>query len=103
MMKNEMTWEELVKEYEELTKQRDFVSKLMLERKQADADKKRQEAEKKKAELAAVKEKRYQEVVDAENKFLELRSAFLKDYGAYSETRTYNGQKAIDFMNWLFQ
>ena len=69
----------------------------------AEKQKKREEAEKKKAELAAIKEKRYQEVLDAENKFLELKTAYMKDYGAYSTTRTYAGGDAVDFMHWLLQ
>ena len=61
------------------------------------------EEEKKKAELAAVKEKRYQEIQDAEKKLIELKQAYIKDYGSYSNMRTYDGDTAVDFMRWLLQ
>ena len=95
MIKNEMTIEELEKEYEQLNKQRDNVSKILNERKKA-------EEEKKKAELAAVKEARYKEIQDAEKKFIELKTAYIKDYGSYSAMRSYNTNELPDIWKLLF-
>ena len=69
----------------------------------AEEKKKKEAEEKKKVELAAVKEKRYQEVQDAEKKLIELKSAYIKDYGYYSSTRTYDGETVTDFLRWLLQ
>ena len=67
-------------------------------------EKKKKEAEeKKKAELAAVKEKRYKEIQDAEQKLIKLKNAYIRDYGCYSNTKTYDGETAIDLLRWLLQ
>ena len=95
MANKEKTLEQLKAEAELATQAYNIALK-------AEEQKKKEEAEKKKAELAAVKEKRYQEVQDAEKRLIELKSAYIKDYGSYSNMRTYEGQTAVDFMNWLF-
>ena len=69
----------------------------------AEEKKKKEEAEKKKAELAAVKEKRYKEIQEVEQKLVELKNAYIKDYGSYSNTKTYDGDTAIDLLRWLLQ
>lgn len=79
MMKNEMTIEELEKEYEKLNKQRDNVSKVLYERKKA-------EEEKKKAALAAEKDNRKKEVNDAIDNAMKLLKKYTEDYGSFSIT-----------------
>ena len=69
----------------------------------AEEKKKKEAEEKKKAELATVKAKRYQEIQDAEQKLIELKNAYIKDYGSYSNTKTYDGDTAIDLLRWLLQ
>ena len=96
MANKEKTLEQLKAEAELATQ----AYKLALKEEE---QKKKEEAEKKRAELAAVKEKRYQEVRDAENKFIELKTAYMNDYGVYSSTRTYEGETATDFLRWLLQ
>ena len=96
MAKQEKTLEQLKEELLIAQKAYDDAKRLDLKKKKAEADKK-------KAELAAVKEKRYQEIKDAEQKLAELRSAYVKDYGYYSNLETYDGTTAVDFMRWLFQ
>ena len=91
------------KTLEELKEELDLATKAYNLALQAEEQKKKEEAERKKAELAAVKEKRYQEVRDAENKFIELKTAYMNDYGVYSRTRTYEGENAVDFVKWLLQ
>lgn len=82
-MKNEMTIEELEKEYEKLNKQRDNVSRVLQERKKA-------EEEKKKAALEAEKTKREKEVKDAINNAIELIKKYTEDYGSFSITDSVN-------------
>lgn len=96
MAKTEKTLEQLFEELQEANKAYELAKKL-------DEQKKKEEEERKKAELAAVKEKRYQEVTDAEKKYIELRNAYLKDYGTYSNAKTYDGETAIDLLRWLLQ
>lgn len=43
---------------------------------------KKEEEDTRQAKLAAEKDNRYQEVMDAKNKYLQLVSAFINDYGA---------------------
>lgn len=94
--KTEKTLEQLLEDLQQAQKAYEIA-------KQLDEQKKKEEAERKKAELAAVKEKRYQEVTDAEKKYIELKNAYIKDYGSYSNTKTYDGETAIDLLRWLLQ
>ena len=74
-------------------------SKLL--RKQFETAKKEEE-EKKKAKLAAERETRYDEVMDAYNKFEELRSKFVDDYGRFTfETKC--ECKDEDICDWIFR
>ena len=96
MANKEKTLEQLQEELIQAQKAYDAAKKL-------DEQKRKEEADRKKAELAAVKEMRYKEVRDAENKFIELKTAYMNDYGVYSRTRTYEGENAVDFVRWLLQ
>ena len=42
---------------------------------------KKEEEEKKRAKLEAEKQKRYEEVIDAYDKFVSLKTAYINDYG----------------------
>ena len=68
----------------------------------AEEKKKKEAEEKKKAELAAVKEKRYQEIKEAEKKLIELKKAFIEDYGSYYYVSSHDDDGAIGLMRWLF-
>ena len=83
MANKEKTLEELREEAELAQKAYDIALK-------AEEQKKKAEEEKKRAELAAVKEKRYKEIQDTERKLIELKTAYIKDYGSYSVIRTSN-------------
>ena len=96
MSKQEKTLEQLKEELLIAQKAYDDAKRLDLKKKKAEEDKK-------KAELAAVKEKRYQEIKDAEQKLAELRNAYVKDYGSYVNIGVYDENTAVDFMRWLFQ
>ena len=69
--------------------------------KQLDEKKKKEAEENKKAELAAIKEKRYQEIKEVENKLIELKKAYIKDYGKYESEMIYN-DNAIPYLLKLF-
>ena len=96
MANKEKTLEQLKAEAELATQAYNLALK-------AEEQKKKEEDERKKAELAAVKEKRYQEIQDAEQKLIELKNAYIKDYGYYSNTKTYDGETAAEFLRWLLQ
>jgi hypothetical protein len=75
----EMTIEELEAQYDEMNEQRKrLAAKIKM--------KKREEEERKVAQLALDKEKRKEEVDKACEKFLELRKAYMRDYGSYNYT-----------------
>ena len=71
----ELTLEEMKKKYETLGKEI--------------AQKEKAEAEERKTKLAAEKATRREEVRLAEKRYRELVSAFVKDYGTYSSTESY--------------
>ena len=76
--------EELEQQYLESEK----TTKMLLEK---FLQAKKEEEEKKKAKLEAEKQKRYDEVVDAYEKFAELKSKFVDDYGSFM-FKTTNGR-----------
>ena len=80
-MKNEMTMEDLEKEYKKTTEHLDNLAKVINERK-------RVEEENRKAELAAEREKREKEIADLMSKLEKLLVAYNRDYGAYRTNRT---------------
>ena len=91
MIKNEMTIEELEKEYEKLNKQRDNLSKILNERKNA-------EEEKRRAELAAVKKEREAEIEMTTEALASLLMAYNKDYGTYFITRKNTPSFLLDLL-----
>lgn len=95
MANKEKTLEQLQEELLQAQRAYDIAKKL-------DDQKKKEEEEKKKAELAAVKEKRYQEIKEAEKKLIELKKAFIEDYGSYYYVSSHDDDGAIGLMRWLF-
>jgi hypothetical protein len=77
--KKEFTSEELAKACEEAKKNFEKLNEQYLKAK-------REEEEEKAAQLALEKEARKKEVDEAYDKYLELLSAYVKDYGSYSTT-----------------
>ena len=63
----------------------------------AEEQKRKEDAERKKAEMAAIREKRYKEVRDAEDKFIALKEAYLNDYGSYCAEDSYTDILRIIF------
>lgn len=82
MAKTEKTLEQLYEELQEANKAYELA-------KQLDERKKKEEAAKKKAELAAVKEERKQEVKEAEKHYRDLLRQYIKDYGSYEGSYSY--------------
>ena len=95
MANKEKTLEQLQEELLQAQKAYDIAKKL-------DDQKKKEEEERKKAELAAGKEKRYQEIKEAEKKLIELKKAFIEDYGSYYYVSSHDDDGAIGLMRWLF-
>ena len=61
---------------------------------------KKAEAEERKAKLAAVKEARYKEVIDAYENYEELRSKYVDDYGCFTfSTKKEDGEEC----QWLLR
>ena len=73
--------EELEQQYLESEK----TTKILLEQ---FLQAKREEEEKKKAKLEAEKQKRYDEVVEAYERFAKLKSAYVDDYGYFYAKHT---------------
>jgi hypothetical protein len=69
-------------------------------------DKKKKEAEDaKKAKLAIEKEARIKEIETAEKHYHELIKNFVKDYGSYNVSRSYNNDDALFSLkpwSWVF-
>jgi hypothetical protein len=78
--KKEFTIEELEKAYEEHKLETDALKKKIEEMKQ-------EEEERKKAQLALEQETRKKEVDAAFDKYIELKNAYVKDYGRYTFTK----------------
>ena len=94
MANKEKTLEELKVEAELAQKSYELAWK-------AEEQKKKAEEEKKKAKLAAEKEKRYQEIQDAEQKLIELKTAYIKDYGSYGTRNTIHYHIPYDLADFL--
>ena len=66
-------------------------------------EKKKIEEEKQKAEkLAAEKDARYKEIQAAEEKLIELKKAYVNDYGSYCTKRSFNDKDTVDFFRYFF-
>ena len=88
MAKKEFTIEELQAQYEALG--------IEIEAR------KKAEAEEREAKLAAEKEARRTEIETLEEKLIELREAYIKDYGSYHTTRSYDEDIIAPFLHWFF-
>ena len=85
--------EELEQQYLEAEKNTKILLEQFLQAK-------REEEEQKKAKLAAEKQNRYDEVVEAYKKFEDLRSKFVDDYGKFAfHTECKDG----DMCEWIFK
>lgn len=63
----------------------------------------KEEEDKKKAELALEKEARKKEIEEAEKHYHSLIVAYIKDYGSYSATRSYDhDDDFLGFRHWFF-
>lgn len=66
-------------------------------------EKKKVEEEKQKQEkLAAEKDARYKEIQAAEEKLIELKKAYIEDYGSYYTQRSFNDKDAVDIFRYFF-
>ena len=88
------TLEQLKAELEQAQKAFDAAKKLA-EQKEAE------EAERKKAELAAEKVKRKKDIEEVESHYINLVRQFIKDYGSYDVSRSYNNDDN-NFISFLF-
>ena len=79
------TLEQLKAELEQAQQAFDIAKKLA-------EQKEKEEAERKKAELAAEKNKRKEEIKEAENHYRALVKQFIKDYGSYDATYSYDDE-----------
>ena len=76
------------KTLEELKVEAELAQKAYANALKAEEQKKKAEEEKKRAELAAVREKREEEIADLMSKLEKLLVAYNKDYGAYRTNRS---------------
>lgn len=91
--KKEFTTKDLEMQCEEARQTFERLSVLLKEQKQ-------KEAVEKQAKLAAEKEARYKEVIDAYENFEELRSKYVDDYGRFTfEAKCTDG----DLCDWIFR
>lgn len=66
-------------------------------------EKKKIEEEKQKEEkLAAEKEARYEEIQEVEKQLIELKKAYIKDYGSYYSKRSFDDKDALEFFHYFF-
>lgn len=92
MANKEKTLEQLQEELIQAQKAYDAAKKL-------DEQKRKEEAERKKAELAAVKEKRKNEIKEAEKHYHDLLRQYIKDYGRYEDSYSYeDGDDCFSFL-----
>ena len=75
----EMTIKELEEEYARINEERQNIERILKKKKQ-------EEEERKIAQLALDKKKRKEEVDKVCKQFLELRNAYMRDYGSYNYT-----------------
>ena len=75
--KKELETKELERQCEEARKTFERLNALLVEQKQ-------KEEEAKKAKLAAEKDARYKEVIDAYENFEELKNKYVDDYGTFT-------------------
>lgn len=87
--------EQLKAEMEQAQKAYDDAKKEIV-RKEAE------EADRKKAELALNKEKRKKEIKDVEKHYHDLVKQYIKDYGSYDATYSYNEEDSDDMLNFIF-
>lgn len=87
MAKKEFTIEELQAQWEALGAELEARKKA--------------EAEEHEAKLAAEKEARRTEIEAVEQKLIELKTAYIKDYGSYHTTRSYDENTITSFLHWL--
>lgn len=88
------TLEQLKAELEQAQQAFDVAKKLA-------EQKEKEETERKKAELAAEKNKRKEEIKEAENHYRTLVKQFIKDYGSYDATYSYN-EEDDNILNFIF-
>ena len=88
------TLEQLKAELEQAQQAFDVAKKLA-------EQKEKEETERKKAELAAEKNKRKEEIKEAENHYRALVKQFIKDYGSYDATYSYN-EEDDNILNFIF-
>ena len=63
-------------------------------------EKKKKAEEQKKAEkLAAEKDARYEEIQATEKHLIELKKTYIRDYGSYYSTRSFNLNDAFEFFH----
>lgn len=88
------TLEQLKAELEQAQQAFDAAKKLA-------EQKEKEETERKRAELAAEKNKRKEEIREAENHYRALVKQFIKDYGSYDATYSYDDEDD-NLINFLF-
>lgn len=78
------------KTLEELKVEAELAQKAYEAAKKLEEQKKKEEAMRKRAELEAVKEKRKAEISEAEKHYKTLLKNYIKDYGSYQATHSYD-------------
>ena len=87
------------KTLEQLQEELLIAQKAYDDAKRLDLKKKKEEAEKKKADLAAAKEQRKKEVKEAEKHYRNLLKQYIKDYGTYEDSYSYeDGDDCFSFL-----
>lgn len=94
-MNENKSLEELAKDLEQAKQAYEFIQHCY-------NTKAKEEAEARKAQLAAEKEARHKAVEDAYDIYLELRRAYVKDYGSYVTMRTCNDPDFSDLRHWVY-
>lgn len=89
------------KSLEQLKAEAEQAQKAYNDAKKEIARKEAEEAERKKEELAAEKNKRKEEIKDAENHCRNLIKQYIKDYGSYDATYSYDDEDD-NLINFLF-
>jgi hypothetical protein len=94
-MKNNFTLEELEKQYKEAEEKYKNIAETY-------AAKKKEEEDKKREALAVEKEVRKKEIEEVGEHLCSLITAYVKDYGSYSATRSYHDDDFPYLWHWCF-
>ena len=92
-MSDKMTLEEMEAKRQELFEAYQNISKNI-------EDKRKAEEDKRKKQLALEKQKRTEEIDEAENKYKELVKKFIEDYGSYKKTVSSNDADLGYYSHW---